>query len=323
MTDALTVRAPEQHAPLPRNHYTIALLTHCAETGALSAERLHEIRAALHSAVAERAAAFTKEKSTTVTVRQAEGFYASVLCQADACLLAAETDAQAVAVLREQPFSAILEQGQLRTLELYEQSKAYFRRAYELTRPFETSFFRGLLTGFARYCTRYDARFRADDTGIDAQYPPACDRHFEESGTVGVYLYYRTLMTEGELLSCFDRAGLLCMLDAYADKYLTSRENIAENLCELALRHWLTAAAARGDSTLTVRVTQEDIAQLSAECAYTAPEQLAKRLAGLPEMLAGSRAAQDYLRGLLPDLTAQLHRRAAGGTLTGWVGVQE
>ena len=77
----------QQAEQLPRADYTLALLKRAAAEQTIPEERLEEIKEALHRAAGERAAAYTKGRSTTVTRKQAEAFYASVFCQLDAVLL--------------------------------------------------------------------------------------------------------------------------------------------------------------------------------------------------------------------------------------------
>lgn len=305
--------APEQE-PLPRRDYTMALLSRAALTGSIPAERLKELRTALQKAAAERAEAYTRGRSTTVTRAQAEAFYQSVFCQLDAVLLEMPDDAQAEAALRTQDPAALLEAGQLRTLQLYEAAKADFRAAYRLTEPFATSFFKELLTGFELFCTKYDARFRAFDTKVDRVYPLLCEQQIPETGVIGTAKYYRALRLEGVFLSGLDREQMQDLMQRYAEKFLTSPQMIAENLADLALRH-IAVNALAGEKG--VRVTAENAEAVQARCSGMTPQALAEALRGaLPD--DGAETA-DYLAAQLPAMAETLHSRLTADTLSGWL----
>ncbi|MCQ2407788.1 MAG: DUF6179 domain-containing protein [Oscillospiraceae bacterium] len=256
--DALMKQSAAQE-PLLRRDYTLNLLRRAALSGSIPMLQLEAIRSGLHQAAAERAAAYTRGRSMTVTRAQAEAFYQSLFCQLDAVLLALGSDAAAEEALRSRALGELLEAGQLRSLQLYEEAKERFRKAYKLTKPVQTSFFHALLDGFSRFCTDYDARFRAADTKVEFSYPLLGGETVIESGIVGVHYYYSALLREAELLHAFDLAAVQTMMQRYADRFLTIPDMIAENIAELVMRHWLTNAlcGAEGDQLTVTPETQE------------------------------------------------------------------
>ncbi|MBR6107354.1 MAG: hypothetical protein IKQ39_05025 [Oscillospiraceae bacterium] len=319
MADAQIIihNAAQEQEPLPRRDYTAALLRRAALTGSLSAERLQALRSELQNAAAERAAAYTRGRSTTVTRTQAEAFYQSVFCQLDAVLLEMPDDAQAEEALRSQPLSALLEAGRLRTLQLYDAAKSDFRTAYRLTEPYATAFFKELLTGFELFCTKYDARFRAFDTKVEYVYPLLGGVQHPESGVIGTAGYYRALRLEGEFLSSLNTADMREMLMRYAEKFRTEPQMIAENLADLALRHLLVNALA-GAQGICVTASAADAVQ--AQCSGMSPETIAETVRGvLPD--AGTEL-NSYLSAQLPAMAETLHARLRAGTLSGWLAVQ-
>lgn len=321
MTEALMKQGDA--SPLPRKNYTLELLRRAALTGSIPTEKLGEIRQGIHDAVAERAAAYTRGKSTTVTRAQAEAFYRSVLSQLDTALLMLPDDNEAEKILREREFSRLLTEGQSWTLNFCEKSKEMFRQAYKATKPVQTSFFHALLPDFERFCTKYDARFRADDTGVQFSYPLLGGVQITENGIIGVVRYYSALYDESRLLTLFDADDINSMMQRYADKYLTAKEQVAENIAELVLRHWLLRALC-GEPEFAVTVTAEMPETVAAKYAASRPEQLA---ADLQKIVESSKIAEDhkllrYVKAALPYLAETVIERIAAGRLDGWFGVQ-
>lgn len=323
MTDTLAVQNAVQ-TPLPHKDYTMGLLLRAAEQGSIPQPRLEEIRTALHRAAAERAAAYTNGRSTTVTRAQAEAFYASVLCQLDAVLLMMHSDAQAEQALRTAPLQNLLEQGQLMTLHLYEEAKEHFRQAYKLTKPVMTSFFAALLKDFEKFCTQYDARFRAGDTKVTFSYPLLSEKAITEGGVLGVHRYYTALLREGELLRCFDAEDVRVLMTHYAEAYLTSPDMIAENLAELVLRHWMLRALC-GDRTCALTVTPEICESVTGRYAARPADAL---LHDMRDAVTNSIFAENppllaYIDDALPELAEALRARCTSDRLIGWMAVRE
>ena len=321
MTEALMKQGDV--SPLPRKDYTLALLRRAALTGSIPTEQLEAIRQGLYDAVAERAAAYTRGKSTTVTRAQAEAFYRSVLSQLDTALLMLPDDAEAEKILREWEFSRLLAEGQGWTLDFYEKSKEMFRQAYKATKPVQTSFFHALLPDFERFCTKYDARFRADDTFVQFSYPLLGGVQIPENGIIGVLRYYSALYDESRLLTLFDADDINAMMQRYADKYLTAREQVAENIAELVLRHWLIEALC-GEPAFAVTVTAEMLETVSAKYAASSAEQLT---GDMQKIIESSKIAEDtallrYVKAALPYLAETVIERIAANRLDGWFAAQ-
>lgn len=300
--------------PIPARDYTIGLLHRAAAEGAIPAERLEAVRLALHKAAAANAAAFTKGRSSTVTRAQAEAFYRAVFYQLDAALLPLHSDSAALRALRDADISVLLENGQQQILAAYEQAKAAFRRAYQLTQPFETLFFRGLLQPFAKFCTQYDARFQADAVTLDGEYPLLCRQPIPVGGVLGAHFYYTALLHEGELLCAFPAGEIHEMLSAYATRYLTTPDTVADNLAELVLRQWFGAALC-GAETLTMYLPAGAADTLNERFRYSSAESLC---AQMQELLSRSPLAQNagimsYLQPLLPQMAAELERFFSAG----------
>ena len=320
MPDELIQRGvPAQDAPLPRSNYTAALLGRAAAEQRISAEKLDEIRSALHQAAAARAAAYTKGKSTTVTRKQAEAFYASVFCQLDTVLLELHSDAKAEEALRSGSLPELLDAGMLMTLQRYETAKDSFRKAYKLTAPVQTSFFHALLKDFEQFCTKYDARFRAADTKVSYSYPLLSEEVITEPGVLGVYRYYTALQLEGELLQLFRKEDIRALMQRYAEKFLTTPDMIAENIAALVLRHWLVCALC-GESGCELTVTQDMLQNLQAEYAALAPEQLSAAMCSvLPQLSTDNPQLQTYLAEAVPALALTMHQRMQKDRLAGWM----
>lgn len=323
MTEAWLAQNAAQ-PPLPHKDYTMALLIRAAEQGTIPLPRLEEIRTALHRAAAERAAAYTNGRSTTVTRAQAEAFYASVLCQLDTVLLMMQSDAQAEHALRTLPLPELLEKGQLVTLHLYEEAKDRFRQAYKLTKPVMISFFAALLKDFERFCTQYDARFRAGDTKTTFSYPLLSEEAITEPGVLGVHRYYTALLREGELLRCFAPADVQAMMTNYAEAYRTVPDMIAENIAELVLRHWMLRALC-GDSACITAVSQSLCETVAERYAAYPAETLAQDMQNAVEnsAFAENPALLAYIEAALPPLAAEMHSRFSAGRLAGWIAVTD
>ena len=305
--------------PLSRADYTLALLKRAAAEQTIPDSRLEEIKAALHNAAGERAAAYTKGRSTTVTRKQAEAFYASVFCQLDAVLLELHDDQLAEDALRTRPLAELLDAGMLLTLQRYEEAKDRFRQAYKLTAPVQTSFFHALLRDFEKFCTQYDARFRAADTKVAFTYPLLGNMQIPERGVAGVHRYYTALLLEGRLLQMYDTQAIRQLMQDYAALFRTAPDMIAENLAELVLRHsLLRRLCGREDHGLGV--TQEMTDSVQAKYAGVPADVLAEILCGkllLPE----DPDTADYCRAAMPALAEMLHRRIGLGRVGGWFAV--
>ena len=319
MAQEIMTAGRAEQTPLPAKDYTLALLRRAAAEQTLPAEKLAEIRDALHRAAADRAAAYTKGRSTTVTRKQAEAFYASVFCQLDAVLLPLHSDRLAEDALRTKPLAELLDAGMLLTLRLYDEAKEHFRQAYKLTAPVQTSFFHALLKDFEQFCTKYDARFRAADTKVAFTYPLLGDLRITESGVPAVHRYYTALLREGELLHLFDADAVRALMQRYADKFLTSADMIAENLAELVLRHWLICMLC-GENGLPVDVTAEMIGTVQAKYAAASQEQMTDVLCAQLELLPDSAAeTAAYCRNAMPAVAAVFCQRMQSGRLAGWL----
>ena len=305
---------------LPARDYTAALLRRAAADGSVSAERLESVRTALHKAAAGNAAAFTKGRSSTVTRAQAEGFYRAVFYQLDAALLPMQSDAAALEALRSADIGTLLGTGQQHILAAYEQAKSAFRRAYRLTQPFETVFFRGLLDSFAAFCTQYDARFRADAVTLDEEYPLLGGRRVPLGGVLGAHFYYTALLHEGELLACFPAEEIRTMLRQYAARYRTTPDNVAENLADLVLRQWL-AGALCGRTGLSMYLPEHAADILTERRQLRSADALCEEMRALlfGSPLAEPEGAAEYAAAALPQIAAGLYRHLTGGTAAAWI----
>lgn len=308
---------------LPHQDYTMALLRNAALCGSIPSDKLEELRSGLHAAAAERAAAYTRGRSGTVTRKQAEAFYASVFCQLDAVLLEMHNDAAAEEALRSQPLTVLLEAGQIRSLQLYEEAKEHFRRAYLMTRPYHTSLYRSLLKDFEWFCTKYDARFRAAETKVQYSYPLLSDARITENGVIGVHRYYTSLLYEAELLKAFPQDEMQQMMQRYAEKYLTQPDMIAENLAELALRHALTAALT-GAEKLTVNVTAEQVEEAESAYSTCGEMQLCSDMQRAAERLLPAACAENnYIVNALPSIAKSMQIRINNARMNGWLAVAD
>lgn len=321
MSDAMVLRQQDTFAvPLPHQDYSLRLLQYAAEQALLDMPVLTALRDGLHQAAAARAAQYTAGRSTTVTRRQAEAFYASVLTQLDAALLTLKSDAAALEALRSQSLNDLLEQGASMTIQAYELAKEQFRRAYQLTKPVQTSFFHALLRDFERFCTKYDARFNAKDTKVVFSYPLLGGRAITENGAIGVCSYYTSLRIEGEFLKCFDHEEICAMMQRYANRFLTSPDMIAENIAELVLRHWAVHLLCDALG-FAVAVSPEMIETVQAEYSTIPAEHLAERLQQKASQNLGSThlPIMQYLTAALPAFAAVMQERLAQKRLEGWL----
>ena len=319
VSDALAVRYDPAGA-LPKKGYTVALLQRCMERGVISQERQEALRLALHRAVSERAAAYTKGRMTTVTKQQAEAFYVSVLYQLDAALLAMDSDETAAEALCHADITKLLDAGMMQLLRCYEEAKDAFRHAYALTKPFATVFFRELLNDFARFTTNYDARFHADAVKVNVVYPLMGDRRIELPGLLGMHAYYTALDCEGRILSAFPRAQIIGMMKCYAKRYLTSWDMIAESIADLVMRQWLCRALL-GDPSAELTLPPDAEEQLEERLALVPEERLAEQMR---QVLAQSVLADDedvlrYCMEAVPHYAESLHRRIAEKHLHAWI----
>ena len=326
-TDQLAVMnsaAPER-TPLPRRDYTMELLRRAALEETIPMPRLEALREAIHKAAAERAQSYIGSATGTVSRTQAERFYQSVLCQLDAALLRMESDAQAEAALRDAPIPQLMQLGMQCTIEDFENAKARYRAARPMMKRYETIFTKELLTEFSQFITQYDARYRAADTGVHVLYPLATGEQITENGAAGVCRYYTALWAESQILAQIPEDEMHAMLKGYADKYRTDTGNIAENLAELALRHWFLAALAQDPSVCTVRVTQADADTVQTRFGSRPAEQLLRameqtvRMSPFAELeTADGIAPADYLLRTVPFIGGQLYAALERGSLASW-----
>lgn len=319
--DEMILRGVEIPA-IEKRDYAVNLVQYCTANGLLSEAQQTALRAAFENAAAERIEAYTKGRSASVTRQQAEAIYASILAQLDAVLLRFGDDARAAEALRTQPPEKLLNAGLQQMLTLYEEAKAAFRRAYPLTAPVQTAFFRGLLEGFAAFTTQYDARFNAADAAayIDHSYPLLGDRRHEITGLPAVHAYYRALETEAEIISAFPAADVQTMMRRYAEKFLTAPQNIAENIAELIVRHWLTGLlTAAPENTILLPADAADA--LTAQFAGRSQDDLEKAMrdAIAAQTLLPQAALRAYLCDAVPTLAGMFFSRIEKHSLRGWL----
>lgn len=310
--------------PVPHKNYTANLLGIAATAGLIPEPRLLEIRQVLHTEAGNRARSFINGATGSVSRAQAEDFYASVLCQLDAALLALHDDRRALDALCQLPVGKLLDAGLTATMQYFETAKEKFRAAYPVLERYGTFLTRELLVDFEKFITKYDARWHATRTYVQFGYPllgrPQIPEGGDANGAAGVCLYYTALENEARILQCFEHKELLLLYGIYAIFYRTTPSNIADNLVEIALRNWLTASLAHGSPVQTVRITGDDISQVQA-CYGGTP---ANRLTEIfDELLAGSMFAQEeglvsYIQAALPDMAAQFVTRLSAGTLDMW-----
>ena len=306
----------EAHPPVSHRDYTMGLLQRAAETGCIAENRLLALREELHQAATDRAVSYTGGLSGTVSRKQAQAFYQSLFCQLDAVLLEAGSDETALQMLRDLPLQKLLDGGQMIMFRCYEEAKDAFRRAFRMAGSYQTYFFHSLLPGFSQFSAQYDARYDAAHTYVDFAYPLLSGIEPTESGVLGVYRYYTGLLREAELLAKFDETSLWEMLRGYAAKYLTSADQIAENIAELALLHWFTAALGGGDMQFTADVTAEQAARMHARFCYSKPEDLEKAMRSVLEAaLPDAPEIAAYAAAALPALTVRLHSRITADQL--------
>ncbi len=241
MAEEIIAVTPQASSPqkLPEEDYTATLLQRASLDGSISNERAVEIRDDLAKAVSERAFAFTKGRSTTVTKEQAEDFWKSVFYQLDVVLLALRDDNMALDALRTRPVSELLAAGETQIIGLYEGAKEHFRAAYAGMKPYITMLFSSLVDDFAEFCKNYDARFHARDLNIAFIYPLMGGHFVENRDLRGVYRYYLSLRHESAILAQFPQSEVRTLLRRYAEKYLTKPDLLAENITEIVLLHGL------------------------------------------------------------------------------------
>lgn len=303
--------------------YAMQLMQFCAQSGRLSEARQSELREVMAQAVGARAAEFSQGRSTTVSRRQAEAFYASVFCQLDAALLSLGNDELAMDALCTLPCEKLLEAGAQRILTLYEEAKADFRAAYAATSPVQTSFFRDLLRGFEQFTTSYDARFHAKDAQkyVAFCYPLMRGTMPDAEGIFAVHAYYRALRHEGEFLQRFPADEVHQLMERYAARFLTSPDMIAENIAELVFRHWIIGAL-NGDSRDALLLPEDAAEELTAQFAgrsehdlRAAMEEAVRRSA----LTAEPEDMRDYLIAAVPTVAAGMHARITDNNLPGWL----
>lgn len=302
--------------------YAMQVIDWCVRTGRLGAEQQDLLRTVLSQEAAARAAQFTAGRSTTVSRKQAEAFYASVFCQLDAALMMLGDDEMAADALCTLPFSVLLERGAQRIIALYEEAKADFRTAYSLTAFAQTSFFHDLLRGFERFTTEYDARFHAKDAEkyVDFCYPLLSGKMPDADGIFAVHAYYHALRFESEFLQRFPAEDVKNLMQRYAARFLTTRDMIAENIAELVFRHWITGqltGTAEG-VLLPEGAADEMIAEYSgrSEDDLRAAMERAVRTSPVTQENEGMR--QYLLEEAVPAVSAAMYPRITDGNLAGW-----
>lgn len=299
---------------IPARDYTAELLRRAAAEETIPAARLETVRLVLFQKAAEYAAAYTQNRCSTVTKEQAESFFRSVFYQLDAALLPLHSDSAALAALRDADISVLLETGQRNIMTAYEEAKAAFRRAYSLTKPFATTFFRELLLSFEKFCTGYDARFQADAVTLNDFYPLLCRQSIPVGGVLGAHFYYTALLHEGELLAAFPRQEVSAVLRIYAKRYLTAPDMIADNLAELVLLQW-SGAALCGGTALTLQLPESAADILNSRYQYSRPETVCADLRNAVSQspLADHSGIYGYIYPLLDKLAGELHRYFSSG----------
>lgn len=304
--------------------YTMQLVQFAAESGRMDTDRQNQLRETLHRAAAERAAAFTKGRSSTVSRKQAENFYAAVFFQLDAALLALGNDERALNALCAVPFPKLLDAGAQRILTLYEEAKTDFREAYALTEPVQTSFFHDLLQGFEKLTTGYDARFHAKDTAdyVDFCYPLLRGRMPDEDGLLAVHAYYRSLRREGEFLHRFSADAVQGLMQRYAARFRTSPDMIAENIAELVFRQWIAAVLTNAPEPESLVLPADAAAELTAQFRGRSQRDLETAMAQAVRgaaLTAEPAEMQEYLQKAVPDIADTMYLRIAEGNLAGWI----
>ena len=241
------------------------------------------------------------------------------LCQLDAALLALGNDALAIEALRTESFAKLLDAGLCRMLTLYDEAKADFRRAYQLTEPVQTSFFRDLLKGFAQFSTEYDARFHAKDAEqyVDFCYPLLHGSKPDEDGLFAVCAYYRALKLEGEFLRLFSMGDIHTLMQRYAARFRTVPEMIAENIAELVFRHWI-AGALTGCPDNAILLPEETADALIAQFSGRTKQDLEAAMRQAIVALPLTEDAMQYLTDAVPALAAAMEPHITDRNLQGW-----
>lgn len=318
------IQRREQKPQFSHRDYTMQLMQFASDTGRIGDVRAKAMVQMIAQEAQKRARDYTAGRSTTVSRKQAEAFYASVFFQLDAALLSMDNDEMALDALCTLPLSVLMEAGEQKIHALYAEAKEDFRAAYKLTEPVQTSFFHDLLQGFAQFITTYDARFHAKDAReyVEFCYPLLSGRMPDEDGLIAVHAYYRALRREGEFLSRFAPDAVYGLMTRYAARFRTSPDMIAENIAELVLRQWLTGVLSGQPDAESLSLPESAAETVTAQYAGRSQQDLSNAVMQAirtQPLTAEPADMQAYLLQNVPAVADAMYAHIAGNTLAGWV----
>jgi|GEM_PF-468839 len=306
-------------------NYTASLLRLCSVNGLIPEKRQLEIRSELDSTFSETAEQYTKAESSTIPLKIAEQLYSSVLYQCDVYLLSLKSLSKAVEALLNISVKTIISSGRILILQMIEDSKAVFRKAYEKRLALPACEYRYAMDkAFDDFLRNYSARFDARNICTSIDYPLLNTAAYDmkSQGVMFILEYYTGIMLENEFCSYFSEKDIADTLVQYGKIYRCKYTDLLFNIAEVLLDNMLTAVLLN-KPMFTLSISDKDIDKLYLQYGNYSENDIlsAVKKAFQPYTEKLSPALSEYLKMHFEKFSCELCKGVLNNTLGNFLAV--
>ncbi|NLZ47093.1 MAG: hypothetical protein GX896_10430 [Clostridiales bacterium] len=274
--DSILVRLPFDDNDINKSNYTLSLLSNCFSYGLISEKKQSEILNSLKTEFLEIARQYTKGESSTITKERGEILYESVLYSCDVYLLSLGGVDKALMALKSLPTGHIIVQGKKLVQKYYYQSREIYEKAFDNILDINIhEYMLEMNKSFHEFYKNYSARFDAKNICTSIDYPLLNQFAYEMESTGVCYIkdYYTALMLENQFCSLFSLNDIKETLNNYGKIYHCNYTSLLINICQVVLNNFL-ARLLLGKKDFSLKLTNENIADLEIECSFYTSQNL-------------------------------------------------
>lgn len=293
-------------------NYTASLLLLCAAHQVLPYHTQLSIRQKLNELFIETAEQYTKRESSSLSQKRAEQLYSSVLYPIDLMLFSLQSTKKAIAALHTIPIEGLYQQGKTYILQLHEENRLLFQKAYQKRLPFPLAEYRYVMDkAFDDYFRHYSARFDARNCCTLIDYPLLGRSAYSltSQGVQFIHEYYTSIWYENEFCSLFDVDSIEALLIGYGKTHTSHYTNLLFNICEVVANNFFLCRLC-GKEFHALTLTRADIETIQIQYEAASKEELCDDLTRLLQQGIEWKPAGllEYLTGYIATFVAEFQK---------------
>ncbi len=249
---------------IDKDNYTLSLLEYCIINNIIDMTKQTKIKNVLDNEFIEMANQFTMRASSTISKKQAELIYNSILYQSDVCLLSLNDDENAVRALLNEDITEILNHGKQLIFRYTEECRTIFKLAYKNKLNIQIYEYNFIMDkAFDEFNMNYSARFDAENICTSIDYPLMNKQAYalKSKGVVFIKEYYTAIMYENIFCSYFNMSDIIEVLNGFGAVYNCHYSELLFNIAEVILKNSL-ASMLLGKKYNEIKLTSIDIKEL-------------------------------------------------------------